>query len=332
LGLPLSSCHAIRPEEAFRARSYNLARQVLGLVDHLFVRYPVPGFLYRSILSPAGMDLVFDVKTRSNPECEYRDWFLTVAQGGSFAKLVKATLTKKEAHLFLQAPNGNSIMENLFWARAAATGLPRAGCDYLLSRLDAGVRLELGDRTPDLLRFYAEAWGAMRGLDRDEITDFVRAMARDANFTFKGRTLDSMRKHCAEWHRTSFLRGVREFRNWGACLPVWSSRKGAVLVRAEELTNNRLLAEEGAVQRHCVYSYAGMCASGRSAIVSLRWYAVVGDLPAVHDFCRLTLEVNPAHREVVQIRGKMNRRATTDEMKIVRLWAGEHGLTISSWA
>lgn len=329
VSLPLTSSLAVRSEEAFRARSYNLARQVLGLVDHLFVRYPVPAFLYRAILSAEGVGLVFGTEARSNPEAAYRGWFLVVASGGSFAKATRGVFTKREAHLFLQAPSSNTIVDNAFWARAAAAGLPRAGCDYLVARLDAEVRAMFGERTPALLRFYAEAWSDMRGMDRDEITDFVRAKARDEAFAFEGRTLSSMRRLCAEWHRTAFVRGVREFRNWGATMPAWSSRKGAVLVCAEELTNNRMLADEGAVQRHCVYSYAGMCASGRCAIVSLRWYAVAGEMPEERAFCRLTLEVSPARREVVQIRGKSNRRATDDEMRIVRLWAGDHGLTIA---
>ena len=114
----------IRPEEQYRARSYNLARQVVGLVDHLFVSYPAAPSLYRTMLSPKGLALVYERATPPDPR--YREWFLAVGRGDSFAKLVRDEMTKREAHLFLQAPAGNDVEENLLWARAAAQGLPRA--------------------------------------------------------------------------------------------------------------------------------------------------------------------------------------------------------------
>jgi hypothetical protein len=47
---------------------------------------------------------------------------------------------------------------------------------------------------------------------------------------------------------------------------------------------------------------------------------------------RLTIEVDPSSRTVSQIRGRSNRKADELEMKIVRLWAGAHGLRVETWA
>src|SRR5215470_11486860 len=37
----------IRPAWEYTPRSFNLDRQLHGLLNHLFVRYQVPGFMYR---------------------------------------------------------------------------------------------------------------------------------------------------------------------------------------------------------------------------------------------------------------------------------------------
>src|ERR1044072_4769426 len=46
LGVPLCGLNNIRSEADYQARSHNLSRQVLALIDHLLVQYPVPLFLY----------------------------------------------------------------------------------------------------------------------------------------------------------------------------------------------------------------------------------------------------------------------------------------------
>lgn len=332
---------AIRAEDGYRAKSYNLSRQIFGLVDHLFVRYRVPMFLYRSVLSRQGLELLFEVPATSAklmkadpPEAKYRPWFFAVAQGQSFAKASKDVFTKREAHWFLLAPTHNSIERNIFWAKLAATDLDRAGCDYLAEKLDPEfLEKVVGDRLPDLIRFYVEAWPQMRGYDRDEITDFVRAAAQNSAFSFKGRTFGSMRKLCHEWHGAVYSGRVREYQSWIPGIPLWEHRKGQTLVRAEELTNNRALNDEGKVQRHCVFTYTSYCLQGRTRIASLRWFVL--DASEAHpsrELSRLTVEIHVAHRTIQQIRGRLNRRATGEEMKVLRMWAGEMGFTIQPHA
>lgn len=335
LSVPLWHPKAIRPEESYRARSYNRGRQVLGLIDHLFGRYRVPLFLYRAVLSHEGIELVFESPLKKKlqagetpPEARYRAWFFAVAQGQSFAKAANDVFTKREAHWFLQAPSHNRIDQNVFWAKAAAAGIPRAGCDYLLERLGSGIA-RAGDRLPDLLRFYAEAWPRMRGYDADEITDFVRAMLENREFSFKGRTFGSMRKLCQEWHHSFYACPVREYRSWPRALPSWENRPKGYVVLAEELTSNRALNDEGRVQRHCVFTYTSRCVQGLTRIVSVRWYDAgpFSEGPPREAF-RLTLEIAPASGTIVQIRGRQNRRAADEEMEVLRKYAGDNGLRI----
>jgi hypothetical protein len=342
VGLPIHSAVAIRPEWQYRARSYNRGRQVFGLIDHLFVRYRVPLYLYRSMLSFEGLDLVFGIKYEPKkrerahpPEARYRDWFLAAAQGASFARVSRDVFTKKEAHWFLQAPATNTIEQNILWAKGMTAGLSREACAYLVERLDTEFLRTLGDRLGDLLRFYAEEWPHMGDYDREEITDFIRAAILIPEFSLKGRTFGSMRKLSHAWHRSVHVGSVRDYRTWSPVFAPWEhvQPKSVLLIRARELTNNRALAEEGRKQHHCVYSYTTRCIHGQSRIVSFRWYEVEpGGCEVREELTRITAEVVPSHNAITQIRGRQNRQATDQEMKIIRIWAGVNGVGISPYA
>lgn len=338
LELSLESRDAIRPESEFAARSYNLSRQVLTLIDHLYVRYPVPRFLYRTMLSKAGVELVFGTETGFRgdggaTDYTFRPWFLAVARGNSLAKLTKDTLTKREAHWFLRAPDHFRVRQNIFWAQAAAAGVPRAGCDYLVRRFDAQVLKRIGTRMPDFLRFFAEYWADMDGDDRDWISDYLRAAVENPDFSFKGRTLGSVKKLSREWHRTLYIGRVAKYVSWPPSIPRWEHKSGGQVVRAFELANNRALAEEGQHQRHCVFTYTEACRIRSSRIISMRWYSeATQEETSNPKHGRLTMEVWPSLREVAQIRGKLNRMPTPEELKVVRHWAGELGLKVSEYA
>jgi hypothetical protein len=339
VAVPLGGNNAVRQRADFAAKSYNLGRQVIGLIDHMFVKYPVPTFLYRSVLSRSGIQLALGPNQR-DPDF-WRDsgtpqfvrWFLIAAQGGSLAKELKDVLTKKEVHCFLQAPWENTIVRNLFWAKCFAAGIPAKTCQFLTDQIGGkNQQKEMGDRIDDVVRFYANEHARMRGNDLQQITDFVRAVIAEPAFSFKGRTLGSMVKLSEEWHQAVFSVKVTEFKSWIPMFGGWEHKSKGQLIRAVELTNSRALADEGRRQKHCVWSYVNSCANGHARIVSIRWLVDSHDpLNPGPELSRLTLEVRMQQRAVVQIRGKVNREAEDHEMRIVRLWAGEHGLTIDEW-
>lgn len=333
IGVGLGNLRAIRYAEDYVAKSYNLGRQVIGLVDHVFVRYRTPLFLYRSVLSPEGVRLIFGAeRVAAADDCGrsiYREWFFTAAQGGSLAKKMSDLMTKREVHCFLQAPAENSIARNLFWARCFAGGVPARVCQLLTERLASRDQLaRLGGRLPDLIRFYANEYSFMRENDLREITDFVGAMIEEQDFSFKGRTFGSMRQLSNDWHRWTFSGKVAVYRSWPQLIDAWQRKHQGEIVRAFELTNNRALGDEGQRQKHCVFSYARLCEEGWCRIVSIRWFVPGAD----REDKRVTVEVNVRHRQIVQIRGKLNRDVTDEEMKVIKLWAGERGYTIADWA
>ncbi len=297
----------------------------------------MPFFLYRAVLNSKGMKMLFDIKTsksdNSNPETRYLSWFLTVAQGGSLAKLTQGVLTKKETHFFLQAPDSLSIDEACRWAKYMVAGIGPEGSSYLIEGLAAEDEALLEDRLPDFLRLFNLLIVELRKTERAEVMDYLRAMIRFRDFSFKGRTPGSIRKLTHAWHRTAYDRVSGPYMSWKETFPAWEHKSRQMLVYGVELTNNRLLSAEGRRQRHCVVLYASRCEAKVCAIYSLRaFHGHEGVMLDPAEMWRLTLEVNLREREVVQIRGRHNRRATADEMKIVRHWAGTAGLKVSAWA
>lgn len=331
---------ARRSVATYHGRSYNLSKQILDLAKHLFVLFPTPQFLYRAILSKQGHSLVFDYNDwepdgwKENRNERYVRWFAVTAQGGSLAKEMKGILTKKEVFWFLKAPAENTIERNLFWARCAAVGISLPMCQVLTEQLGSQeLQSALGSRRDDLIRFYACQVENMKGNDFQEITDFVRAMIRTPEFSFKGRTLGSMMTLSEAWHRNMYSVRVGKYENWPQTYESWTHKDKKCTVHAVEMINNRALADEGRRQHHCVFSYTHSCVRGWSKIVSIRWVLGSESMDDLTNIAsRITLEIRPSSREIVQIRGKHNRRAEDSEMKVIRLWAADHGLRISDFA
>lgn len=77
-----------------------------------------------------------------------------------------------------------------------------------------------------------------------------------------------------------------------------------------ELTTTQALEEEGDSMEHCVGGYSLACVDGYAAIFSLR----------CDGFRKVTIEVNPASKDLVQVQGKYNAEATDSIMSVVNAW------------
>jgi hypothetical protein len=324
--------YALRAADTYAPRSHNLERQLTGLLRHMFARYPVPGFLYQCCLPT---DDPF-----AEMHAVYRMWLIALAQGGSFPKLVKGVMTGREAFLFLSAPAGNRIHENVWWARMKAAGIPDPVIERLMERIFSHYFIDdPGGRLAEVIQFFARSHAELDRVTLGEVLDFLAWKLRnDRGFSLKGRTAGSVVKLTNEWHALIQKAKLGQNVEWkGLGFPEWTVEAKDSLWVASELRSNRELMNEGRKQRHCVYSYVQMCVAGRSAIFSLRSYpkvvadydaegAVVWDRSGSLERSRVTVEVNN-RREVVQVRGPMNRPPTDEERRFLRHWAGEKGLT-----
>lgn len=323
----LAGC-SIRNIDDFKSRSYALDRQVEDLIRHLYVRYPVPRYMLRSILTPEGAALLFREeivrisKKKKPTDWKYRTWLLAAAQGESLAKVTKGVLTRKEAHWAAQAP-ADTFDEAIVWAKARTLNLPPAGLEWVKAYLALYARQEDVDV---MIGFFAKHWDAMAPGQRRDILDFLSHEVGDIGRFLHGRGLRSVLQASDEWHRQSWQIKKYGHLKWKARFKDWSHENAKVRIEAKELCTIEDLVDEGTRMRHCVGTYAWECHQGRCAIFSLRFRWGMG-LET-----RLTVEVAPELRSVVQVKGPRNARIDDNQKRGLMLWAAEMGFTFSPFA
>jgi hypothetical protein len=90
-----------------------------------------------------------------------------------------------------------------------------------------------------------------------------------------------------------------------------------------EILDGKALADEGRAMGHCVYSYARLIAAGQCAIWTLTLRDDTGH------WRRLTIEVHPKPRTIVQARGRFNAKAQPRDLLALEQWAARNQLAIA---
>lgn len=326
----------VRPSHEWRPKlkTRDPGRLRLAAARHLFARYAVPAHLERIWIEPGGLDPA-EATLR-------KGWYVAAARGDSLYKAgASEWLSRKEVHAVLCA-RGDLRFEEAFWL-AIAQGMtedPALALRIARSRIAATPRAELGFWREAARFFCANPAG------REEIDDLcdyiVAARERDRRFSLKGRTLASLRRLSAEWHRdvaaVARIEAMRrrlagpqaasETRWAGSRLQNWSWQPPGKEARARreefvmvQLTSAEDLVAESRAMHHCVWTYAGKCIAGHASIWSLR-------RKAGRDASRLlTIELDRDDR-AVQIRGFGNRLASADETKVLDRWAQARGVSL----
>ena len=93
--------------------------------------------------------------------------------------------------------------------------------------------------------------------------------------------------------------------------------------RLREVLDSKTLADEGRAMSHCVYSYARHIESGACSIWTLTLEDNTGH------WRRLTIEVRPSIRQIVQARGRFNRLPEPRDMLALDAWASRNNLQVS---
>lgn len=140
-----------------------------------------------------------------------------------------------------------------------------------------------------------------------EYTELNRTGERQ--FSWKGRNARTVVENSIEYRRMveiPYLFYKWRSHNWDCVFDEPAQKRWSFL----ELTSGEQLFWEGKAMKHCVGSYAGRCASGYSAIVSLQ----------LNDIRRVTIEINLQTLQIVQARGSYNREADKEEIQIINRW------------
>lgn len=293
-----------------------------SLVDHLISKYPVPKFLYK-------------IFYKRRTDLNHGKIFKHLAQGNSLVQIDKTLLptplTKRMRADFLRLPAETvGLVEGIRTAQVMSFD----GTPAILSAI-------LSSSFGESFRGNEEFWTTVIQwfcnnpmLDKKHIgplIDYVGHLrAQDENFSMKGRSPLALIRGMEEWHGTlakiKAMKGL-EFEPCGleeghfVTKDVLFGQKVERHWTIVEILTSKELAEEGRSLRHCVYSYAHSIANGQVSIWSLR-----------EDGARqITIEVRNATNSIVQIRGKCNRLPDAQEKSIIRRWANNNSLIMSSY-
>ncbi|WP_165226449.1 PcfJ domain-containing protein [Aquisphaera insulae] len=338
------SAHAdawVRQPGPWVPKTHNADRQFHALLRHLLAKYDVPAFLnsaWTEGLTPAGVI--------------HQRWFIRIAQGRNLrdAEGLPIPLTKKQAHLYLQAPADFDVLRAFRWAQ-----LRELGADERFIRSVAATRVggsfDHEDFWITVLRWLVDQ-PMLDHAHHGPIVDYLfdRRFAANVpnplasqpgqpllipaqpNLSMKGRDVDGLLRAVAAWHRRLGGGGHGPNFAWDPVgLPELVHEEGEgksrKVYRIVQLTNAHALQGEGRVMGHCVASYAQSCRAGRCSIWSLRMIDAEGLETRL-----VTLEVANASRQVVQARRKLNAMPGPKELNLLHRWTAAGGPSLSKWA
>lgn len=297
-----------------------------SLANHVLAKYPTPPFLWQAFFDSENAAVLI-------PLAEI------VAKGGSLhkynAETLKLVLTRKMCHDFLKTSSDLTVLQGLRYAQVRGFGgdarLARAICSWRLGREILSVAAE---------QFWATVmqWFAAQTMfdpaQVESLCDYLYFKRNEeAAFSMKGRTALALLRDKDQWHAD--LARVRLANHKGAQVYKPSGFVGAEydfsrddhreVWRVFEILTAKDLHAEGRRMGHCVFSYARMIESGNTSI----WALTKEDFEG--NWAMLTLEVHNRNKQIVQARGRFNRRVTTRENEILYRWCAQSGLTVSSY-
>lgn len=328
--LALSGCRRewLRPVEAWQPQGASPIPLFSSLAHHLLTDYPVP---------PVLLSAWFLGDT-----CEGRQlqrWFRRAGKGISLRSVgFPIPLTRRMAHLFAHAPAHYSIGFTLRWAQVRGLG----GSDGL-ARAVAATRL---GREFDNEEFWATAVHflvnhPMIGLGQIEpIVEYLHdqrferrpvIIGEDTEvyvdppqpeLRLKGWTVGSLMRRVEHWRSQRKGEAKRTLIRWDrSAIGEFAGRDEAGRAwTIRELLDSDEMAAEGKAMEHCVATYTDWCARRLTTIWSARIEGPEGRQRVV------TVEVNPASREVVQASMKGNEPPDEPCRAILERWASREGL------
>lgn len=323
--------HWIRQPETWQPEpACGAAEEVLSLIDHLFVSFPMPAF-FRKAWMQAG-------PLRSAA----RDWFCQVAAGKNVRALkdIPTKLTARAAHLAMAAPAHLTIEQAFRWGQVLAFGgseglaaevvRSRIGEDFASDR----AWLKLIEKLAREPRFWAH--------EAAIVIDYIHFHILDGDGRLPGGLISGNHiieiakrarrfwrvtaERAAEAHedprlvefgyqhiRNRLLRmATHKWKPMDDVRPATLRTSDGKVWRIRELCSELELLREGSAMHNCVATYASWCSRGICSI----W--AVGDAAGRH---LATIRLYPEDRELDEARAPFNREPSKQILGVIRTWA-----------
>jgi hypothetical protein len=299
------------PQEWSPAQACPAAQLIVSFIDHLFVRYSIPRFLYSNWTLGFGVAHV-----------KWLCWFILLGQGGSLhraAKLMGWDVPKNLTRFLEEVPENLRPLEGCMYAEVIRLGAGEAEFRRLASNPAFAIDPTSGKPGSTHTAFWRETvkWLARY---QDELSDgaagtilnwsmheFTESERAGRAFSWRGRTPVSSLAAAEAYLRS--LEAPYIHYQWKSHGWDWASQDEEDW-SVQELVSGPELCDESRAMHHCVASYAARCYSDYSAIFSVR----------KHGARVLTVEVTPGSGQIVQVRGTCNRSPTAAERALVDRW------------
>ena len=312
----------IRPVTALKVKPGTPDQHFAALTRHLFLKNADRG----KAGIPAFMDRVwFSADTRG------QEVFIKIGAGKDVRELGVpfSVLTKRMVHEFMTADPAIVLTSEhaIRWAEIHVIGRHRLRSEnkalveaVLETRLASDFRDTLFWR--NVLRFIIRHDVSPHLVP--EVIDYIwyrRYEEDDQNFSLRGRTAASLLRLVEAWHLEMQKPTRLPERSWDP-VDIRDTRIQFKDKRYlfQQILSTTDLAEEGRTLRHCVVSYAEDCYEGRISIWSMTEEETGKKV--------LTIELSIPEKIIRQVRGFGNRRATDDELAVIRQWAAAEKLHI----
>ena len=317
----------------------------MSLLNHLFVRWELPDFFRSAWL------------TKGTLRHLERDWFCEVANGLNWRKLerVPKSVSKRAVHFAMKAPADLKPRQALRWGQLRSLGASndligevlRSCVVNNLSNDEIWFRLfekMVGDENfdsgdfglvADVFEGLYRKWQFSRarelvGLPLRELLNHCRQYWR---ILLKDAVTDGLKFRIDDIREAGLRRNLQHFTNavWEPMESVEDlelrhrTRKGMISSwEIVQLTRHSQLVVEGLTMNHCVGGYRRNCQQESSAIFSVGEIMEEGGCRRVER--RVTVEVYPKGRFVVQARRRWNDDPGEIEKEVIGKWARRNGI------
>ncbi|MFC1785605.1 PcfJ domain-containing protein [Candidatus Neomarinimicrobiota bacterium] len=321
-----------------------------ALLNHLFVIYNVPKFLYEEWF--VDLNKWYDNLLYSSYRNKWFIWFILIAQGGSLKRAAKyfnwiipngfqhhfqllhGNMTSLEGCIEAEIiRSGGSTRElNLFLQNPSyATDPTENKIDYeareSFNKIPIIERIEPIPKHPDDTFWYDTLnWIIKNGnhISDDECNDILdwamhmhtedlRLLRDDPGYSdfFSWKNRTVKSTIDRSRHYIESLNIPYEKVRWKSLGLSWNINDGPHKNWSfVELTSGKELFREGNILHHCVSAYTKRCILGQAAIISMRYKNKI----------IVTIEINPKTYNIIQTRGFYNSDPSKNEGKIITLW------------
>jgi hypothetical protein len=317
----------VRPLSAWQGSGKSQGRLFRSLAEHLLARYAMPPFLWSAFFANEDASALARVAVQ-------------VAAGGSLYQAVKSglmavPLTRNMCHELMGWGGEPRFLDAIRRVQTKAVGGDaRLFHAWIATRAGGRLHARADEEFWQTVLAWLSANPMLPQGDVGPLVDYIEhRRAEVPGFSMKGRSVLAMMRGMRQWHGGLAREKAGSERSFNPSglqpMDIDRSRRnvqGDHLVEIwhfREILDSRTLVDEGRAMSHCVYSYARRIESGECSI----WTSTLEDNSG--HWRRLTIEVRPSVRQIVQARGRFNRLPEPRDMRALEAWATRNKLNVA---